>query len=210
MENLRIKPSTIRQAGRGAFASRFLPKGSVISPSPLIHIKDKKVFEMYELMQESEAEQPEEVDDKVVGQQLLLNYCFGHQNSSLLLFPYATAVQAINHNSDYNAEIRWSKQAHHHADWLEIDIAEIPVEHTGLMIDYVAVRDIPPEEEVFIDYGRRWEESWNEYVREWKPPQQKDDFVFPEAICENTLLLASIESILLQSAYTVIQYMYVR
>ena len=184
MENLRIKPSTIRQAGRGAFASRFLPKGSVISPSPLIHIKDKKVFEMYELMQESEAEQPEEVDDKVVGQQLLLNYCFGHQNSSLLLFPYATAVQAINHNSDYNAEIRWSKQAHHHADWLEIDIAEIPVEHTGLMIDYVAVRDIPPEEEVFIDYGRRWEESWNEYVREWKPPQQKDDFVFPEAIAK--------------------------
>jgi len=182
IENLNIKPSTIRQAGRGAFASRYLPKGSIISPSPLIQIKNKKALDMYELRQESDGEEPKKVGDKVVGRQLLLNYCFGHQNSTLIFFPYATAVQVINHKSDYNAEIRWSKQAHHHADWLEIDIEDIPVKQTGLMIDYVAVRDILPGEEVFIDYGRKWEESWNEYVTEWKSPQRASEFVFPETM----------------------------
>jgi hypothetical protein len=48
MDNIRAGPSTIPHAGRGAFATRFIPKGHVVAPAPLIHIVDKKRLLMYD------------------------------------------------------------------------------------------------------------------------------------------------------------------
>lgn len=57
---------------------------------------------------------------EMVGHQLLLNYCYGHVNSSLILFPYSPTVNCINHGSieKANAEIRWSSYPYHKGEWL--------------------------------------------------------------------------------------------
>jgi hypothetical protein len=38
------------------------------------------------------------------------------------------------------------------------------------MLDVVAVKDIEPDEEIFIDYGSEWEQAWEDHVRKWKSP----------------------------------------
>jgi hypothetical protein len=48
-DHIRGGTSTIRQAGWGAFATRDLPKGAVVTHLPLIQIVDKTVLEMYAL-----------------------------------------------------------------------------------------------------------------------------------------------------------------
>jgi hypothetical protein len=45
-------------------------------------------------------------------------------------------------------------------------------------MEIVALRDIEPGEEVFMDYGIEWEEAWEKHVECWKPPVQKiEDFM---------------------------------
>ena len=37
-----------------------------------------------------------------------------------------------------------------------------------MVIDIVATRDIIPDEEIFIDYGKNWEEAWTEHVKKFR------------------------------------------
>ena len=66
-----------------AFAKRFLPKGTIVSGSPLLH-GFEKTLEMFHLHFNNGP-----VKD-LDGSQILLNYCFGHHDSTLLLCPYGS------------------------------------------------------------------------------------------------------------------------
>jgi hypothetical protein len=39
MDNIKVGQSNIPDVGRGAFADRFIPKGDLVAPSPLIHVE---------------------------------------------------------------------------------------------------------------------------------------------------------------------------
>jgi hypothetical protein len=82
-DNIYMEESTITQAGHGAFAVRPLKSASVILPVPLIHIPNREMLEMYEVGKDGEVNRT-----NVVGYQLLLNYCLGHRDSTMLLSPY--------------------------------------------------------------------------------------------------------------------------
>lgn len=85
-DNISPKQSTIEGAGRGAFATRDLPKGTIITGSPLHHIPIKDDF--IHLFRTVPNDNPdEEPRSEVSGQQIQLNYCFGHAESTLLLCP---------------------------------------------------------------------------------------------------------------------------
>jgi len=94
LDGLRVAPSTIPQAGRGAFATRKFVKGEIISPVPVVHI-ERQALQIYQENYDNFIEYDGE-------QQLLLNYCYGHPQSSILLFPYAPAVNFINHDRSPN------------------------------------------------------------------------------------------------------------
>ena len=80
-------PSTIKGAGRGAFAKRNLPNGTIITGSPFHHIPFREAFmEIYDNENET-----------VIGQQLLLNYCFGHEETSMLLCPYGSGKRGLDY-----------------------------------------------------------------------------------------------------------------
>ena len=103
IDNLKEGISNIHQAGRGAFATRYLPKGSFVAPMPLLHQCELEGFL---------------ADDKT---QLYLNYCFGHKSSTLSLCHYGPLVSLINHSKENaNVEVRWSTSTKlYHDDWLE-------------------------------------------------------------------------------------------
>jgi len=181
IDNLRPGISTVAQAGRGAFATRFIPKGKRIAPSPLIHIPSKDTLLMYGVANEQEyASVYYRNSSDIRGRQLLLNYCFGHNESTLLLCPYGSGTSYINHNQQSpNAKIVWPDEAHsliHKKEWLNesIDFLEGQF-YAALEFEYVATRDIYPDEEVFIDYGLEWEDAWNQHINAWIP-QTDDDF----------------------------------
>ncbi|KAL7466642.1 hypothetical protein ACHAXS_006941 [Conticribra weissflogii] len=182
IDNLRPGISTVTQAGRGAFATRFIPKGKRIAPSPLIHIPSKDILLMYGIANEQtyvDADYRNSSD--IIGLQLLLNYCFGHIESTLLLCPYGSGTSYINHNKQSpNAKIVWPHEAHsliHKKEWLNESIDYLENQfYAGLEFEYVATRDIYPGEEVFINYGSEWDDAWIHHINTWTP-QADDDFV---------------------------------
>jgi hypothetical protein len=65
-----------------------------------------------------------------------------------------------------------------HPEWLEQPLDEwIDLLHAGLMFDYVAIRDIEPGEEIFLDYGDDWATAWDYHVANWKPPEDADRYI---------------------------------
>ncbi|KAL7514953.1 hypothetical protein ACHAXN_012227 [Cyclotella atomus] len=181
MDNIRPGNSTIEQAGRGAFASRFIPKGGLVAPGPLLHIPNKTVLNLYETDRYGDRDL-----DRMYGKQLILNYCFGHRKSTLLLCPYTSPSAYINHNRQApNAKVVWAKEGtpNFQHDWLNDDIDFLKtMEVIGLSVDFVATRDIHPGEEVFIDYGIEWEEAWNAYVKNWQPQPGSENYIAGTAL----------------------------
>jgi hypothetical protein len=159
-DNFRPGASEIPQAGGGAFATRALAKGAIVAPVPLIHIPFRKKFEM-----ENQ-------------HQLLLNYCFGHRQSTVLLCPYGVMASYVNHNRKRpNVKIKWPSElprsSNHEPDWLGISVNDLwnTKEHSGLAFEMVALRDIDEGEEILLDYGVEWEAAWQKHVKEYKAPQ---------------------------------------
>jgi hypothetical protein len=166
MDNIRDGTSTIPHAGRGAFANRKLPKGSLVSPVPLIHI-DKEYLVTYEMTDYSQ--KPNQTTP--VHSQLLRNYCFGHPQSQVMLCPYGILTASINHaHKKPNIKVEWSNSTRmRHPEWKDMPVHEWASElHTGLSFDYVALRDIEQGEEILLDYGTAWETEWNSHVRNYR------------------------------------------
>ena len=175
--NVRIDISEI--GGRGLFAKRKLSEGTVVTSTPVIPI-DRK-----EMIMKSNDDDVTSSTNKDSQQQLLLNYCYGHPRSDLLLLPYGPLVNYINHppkGKTANAVIRWHpvtdknnnevlprRQQHHHPELLEMPAKKVAKTHgKGLMIDIVALRDIAADEEVYIDYGKDWVAAHKAHVEQWE------------------------------------------
>eukprot|EP00980_Cylindrotheca_fusiformis_P003668 scaffold818_cov136-Cylindrotheca_fusiformis.AAC.34 len=168
--------STIEEAGRGAFAKRDLPKGTTITGSPLLHIPLKETYiPMYRRLSGNEYRDTEthsKSKDDVVGYQLLMNYCFGHSESSLMLCPYGVGVNYINHNQSLaNVRVEWARDGMtgHEDSWFSKSPNEmLSIRGSHLALDYIATRDIAEGEELFLDYGDEWEEAWQRHTAEVK------------------------------------------
>lgn len=134
----------------GAFAMKEVQKGETVVPFPVLPVR-RDVLD-YE-------------GNKSNKKQLLLNYCFGHPQSSMLLFPYSSSINFINHSDTPNSYVTWSSSSMSNNDNFNSDVNDVS---TGLIMEVVALRDIPAGEEVTINYGSAWVQAWDQHVRTWK------------------------------------------
>ncbi len=84
----------------------------------------------------------------------------------------APLVNFINHDSEQtNVELRWSTSTQHEIhNPHNLSIQElVELKHAGLMLEYIATKDIQEGDEIFLNYGSRWEEAWNKHFLTWKP-----------------------------------------
>eukprot|EP00980_Cylindrotheca_fusiformis_P003670 scaffold818_cov136-Cylindrotheca_fusiformis.AAC.36 len=172
VDNIFPGKSTIEGAGHGAFTKRDLPKGTIVTGSPLHHLPLKENYmPMYRLFHEN-ADTETQVKNDVIGYQLVMNYCFGHSESSLMLFPYGIGVNYINHNQTLaNVRVEWARDGvtTHDASWFSRtpnEMLSTKVPH--LALDYIATRDIVEGEELFLDYGDEWEDAWQRHAAKMK------------------------------------------
>lgn len=173
MDNIVMDKSLNAHAGKGAFAQRPIKKKEVIVPAPLLQINDRDALRM-----------PAFEGDKM---QLLLNYCFGHGESSLLLCPYSNAallnhcsarrpdLHPCGHDVKPNAKYRWSKWDKETATWLEKSLEDIQKVdgRVPLSLEIVATRNIEQGEELFLDYGEKWEVAWDQHLHDWLPAKDE-------------------------------------
>lgn len=166
-------PSTIEQAGRGAFAARFIPKGTRIALAPLVHIADGKAVDGW--------------GHEHVKQELVRNYSFGHKDTSLLLTPHGAGVGLINHAAtSSNVKLQWPTEELpcHNPVFLKSPIQALSQEKKPrISLEYVVTRNVYPGEELFLNYGPEWDAAWDRHVRKWRP--QTEWFVHPSQINKN-------------------------
>lgn len=152
VDNIMPGPSTLPHAGRGAFATRAIPKGGLVAPAPVVHITDRAAADMYAERIGISGNLVRDDAAGVLGRQIIVNYMFSHPTSTVMLFPYSSNVAYVNHHAtNYNTEVRWTNDAPwiHHEEWLEKPVSFLEEQWTsGLMLEYIALRDIQPGEEV--------------------------------------------------------------
>lgn len=180
LDNIRPDDSTMPQAGKGAFATRTIKKGEVIAPVPVVQIL-RRDLEVYE----ETAEDKNRRIIRFLGNQLLINYCYSHPESSIMLFPYSPVTNYVNHNgTSPNAKLQWSSLSK--KDWLHRSPEDLAREsHTGLVMELVALRDITADEEVFLSYGSGWDEAWREFVMDWHPSYHENPLNYSQAAIFN-------------------------
>jgi hypothetical protein len=174
LDNIKSGMSGIEGAHRGAFATRPMKEGQVIAPMPVAHI----------LRDHLEIYNSDDYNDKkkrpwLEGHQQLLNYCYGHANSSVLLFPYSPVVNYVNHSpKQFNAELRWSTFSAQRLEFKEMNPDELMThDHAGLILELVATRNISFGEEILLDYGERWDRAWQKSLKEWRFHNEDDDYM---------------------------------
>jgi SET domain len=140
----------------------------------MIHIPNRTRLDMYSLDDKGDRLSP-----GPIASQLLLNYCYGHGESSLLLCPYGPIVNYVNHNQTRaNVRLQWSPKGNHNPELLEKPINEWKFDATAkLAMELVAIREIAANEEVLLDYGDEWESAWNHLVLNWKPVTGSENYV---------------------------------
>jgi SET domain len=129
-----------------------------VSISPLVQIADKTVLHISHRHGNAT-------------QQLLSNYCYGHRKSSLLLCP-TTHAAMINHDSNRaNIAIRWVRKGGRNQDvtvgplqGLDVNREDLASYNTRLQLEYVALRDISEGDELFLDYGKEWEDALSDHI----------------------------------------------
>lgn len=178
LDSLRVGTTSV---GRGAFATRFLNQGDIVAPIPLIHLPDRSVLDVYETgVWDNASATASRATDTPVHQQLLLNYCFGHRHSTLLLCPYGVVSAMVNHGSSNRANVRieWSEKLSSKLEWKTKPLQEWAFNYqAGLAFDYVALRDIDEGEEILLDYGDEWQQAWEYHVAKWKPSDRRVDIL---------------------------------
>ena len=178
LDHVEILDSTMTGAGRGAFMKRHLAEGEIVLPAPLQVFQNRDIFQ------------------NTVPEQLYVNYCLQPENSNMIFFPYGPAVGTINHSKRLaNVRYQWSSHPLHRADMLDMTYRQFweAIYPGALILELVALRDLHPGEELFMDYGDAWEAAWNSHVAAWKPPPDADEYVYPEDMDETDILRTVVE-----------------
>ena len=154
-----LKSGLTEGKGHGAFAMRRLSRDSVIAPIPVLVI-DRRSLDLTPL--------PGQEDS--IRKQLLLNYCYGHKKSSVLLFPYSPMVNLINHDEENpNAILRWSNRMKDPDSWFGLTAEQVKARHeSGLLLELVATKEIYPGDEVRISYGEDYTNAWKAHLEHYK------------------------------------------
>lgn len=187
IDNLKSGTSTVPEAGRGAFARHKIKGGAIIAPVPVHPVSHNQVMTLFNIIEEPGDEDGEiktKLDRKAgsIGQQLAVNYCLGHPESNMLLFPFGSMFSLVNHAPEgkANAELIWSEEIdrfHINENFHELSPKKIAKEEAPVMVMMLmALRDIEEGEEIFINYGEEWINAWEEYKSNWEKNVAKTEW----------------------------------
>jgi hypothetical protein len=160
MSDIEVRNSSIPLAGRGVFARRSFKKGEIVSISPVLVL-------------------PKHNLDDTTSHSVIINYCYAIPETDMALFPIGLGG-LINHGGrSSNVELNWFDWSAYSSEpsssssftperlsWSAVKLEANPF--APLDLQYIATQDIASGEEVLLDYGVGWEESWVAYLEGMK------------------------------------------
>lgn len=163
------------ELGRGALAARPIAAGEVIVASPMLYLFKQQLDYIRE----------DDAGNIVLRKQQILNYCFGHPHSSIVLFPMGHLSNLINHGGiNSNVSLRWASDDKQPTWWTDSNERREMVSNdaerfggSGIILEYVSSRAISKDEEILLDYGSVWEEAWDTHVKTWHPPEGAERYI---------------------------------
>jgi hypothetical protein len=150
--------------------------GQLISPMPVMHMS-KNAFRLFN-------------NEQVIGMQLMLNYVFGHEKSSLALLPYSPFVNFVNNHVDYAQVLR------------QVLGRQVCGVHPWPRSCWADARF--GGDEIYIDYGAKWDEAWADHVENWKAPPRSHEFVPVEVLNDEEEIKTEIERVEEPLGYNVV------
>lgn len=197
VDALDVRPSSIPGIGRGTFSRFDVSVGKAIAVSPVLHFDRSQ---MHRVAQHRENHhfphlvRPSGIEyhaDHVLQQQLMLNYCYSHKDSNVLLLPIGLGVNAINHSPTPNAYLRWKPSAFGSSqdmlqetphEILAVSASmEVGPESDQLWIEIVAMKQIRAGDEVFLDYGADWQRAWELHEEAWSSQLEPEELSYVSA-----------------------------
>jgi SET domain len=122
---------------------------------------------------------------------LMLNYCYSHRDSNVLLLPIGLGVNAINHSPTPNAYLRWKTSAFGSSQSLLRETPheilavsasmEVGPDSDQLWIEIVAMKQINAGDEVFLDYGADWQRAWEQHEKTWSSQLEPEELSYVSA-----------------------------
>ena len=175
LNTIRQGVSDIPNAGRGAFANRKIAEGENIIITPLLHVADKELLTMYSIDNDEDETLNEAAGP--IGEQILMNYAFGHPDTNMLFIPTGPQVTLINNGgADANARLEWVDANDVYStpdDYLVLTVEEMAeYKEPVLIMKVVAKREIEEGEEITINYGSSWQKAWDAYELKWKKTRE--------------------------------------
>ena len=171
--------------GKGAYAAQPFSKGDIVAPIPLLHLDRRKVYS-YAIKKEGE-------NTTTFQNSLMLNYCYSHPESSVLLLPYTSGPNFVNHDLNQpNVKLQWvesknAKTSFHQPNWLELSALDlIRQPKAGLMMELVAIRNIQPGDEILLNYGELWQKAWDDHLKQWTIPEGANEYIPVNKVTEVT------------------------
>jgi hypothetical protein len=153
MTDIEVRNSSIPLAGRGIFAKKPFKKGDLVSISPVLVLPKHNV-------------------DETASHSVLINYCYLIPHTDLALFPIGLGG-LINHGGkSSNVELDWfdwsspSSVTPERLSWSAEKLEANPF--APLDLQYIATEDIASGEELLLNYGVSWEETWLSYLEGMK------------------------------------------
>lgn len=182
LDTIRQGVSKIEHAGRGAFANRDIGKGEIITISPMVHVVNRDLLNMYpiEFIENDDNYDVEERYNESggpIGKQIILNYAFGHPESTMIFVPTGPQVTLINNGGSHaNGHAKWADYGDpivNPSEYLDMTVDELAsVKESVLIMNIVADRDILEGEEITINYGNSWQSAWDSYEKKWKETKE--------------------------------------
>jgi hypothetical protein len=185
VDRVRIGACKIVEAGRGVFAKHQISASTIILPVPVIQMnRTMQKITHHGHNNNTGSENDIGIDNgKAMAstnmplERMVVNYCLGHDDSTMLLCPYLTTVSLINHSNDpekINAKLTLSSSRYKNQTLLETSAHDLlearrAKKSLGIIFDLVATRDIREGEEIYLNYGPGWQKAWEEHVESWKP-----------------------------------------
>lgn len=95
---------------------------------------------------------------------------------------YIFCYLLLSSNFDFvaNVKLQWAlpERSNHHPELLQKNISHFfEIESSKLAMEVITLRDIQPGEEIFLDYGDEWEQSWQEHLLNWKPVKKAEEYI---------------------------------
>jgi hypothetical protein len=189
MDTVSVQSSS--NGGYGAFSKQHVSAGQVLLHSPVLLLDRSQLNVVQQQARSSHPHRANENrlpqfarghgiqfnNTHVLRRQLFTNYVYGRDDSNVLLWPMAPGSNFIQHapNSSSpsetlpNVRLQWSRE-YGDADTVlssksypVMELLEMAFGEDGyyLVMEYVALRDIQPGDEILLDYGSDWDAAWS-------------------------------------------------